>query len=104
MWLENDSDRFSSLFKRPAQGGWHLQGGAEQWRKLVEMAGGWTSEGEEDLEDEIAEAVQRIRARTGGQGFSLSPEVRKAVEKRAREIAQKHFEGMGDTVTVKASL
>ena len=102
LWLEDDSTGLlASLNVARATGGGIFKVKPDQWRKLIEMAGGWTSERETDLEDEIAEAVQRVRAKTGGQGFPLSPKVRSAVEKWAMKRAQEHFEGKGYTVTIK---
>src|SRR5262249_29632608 len=48
-----------------------------------------------DEEGAIIEAIQNARARARGQGFSVSPEVRRAVERHAMQRAARHFRAEG---------
>jgi hypothetical protein len=70
----------------------------EQWERLVNALGGWPDSG--DHEDAIIEAVQNARTRASGQGFSASPEVRRAVEQHAMQRATDHFRAEGFHVEV----
>jgi uncharacterized protein DUF3883/EVE domain-containing protein len=83
-----------------AQGGTVHQVTSEQWERLVEEAGlaVWPpdeSAGADAIEDGVEEVV---RERGKGQGPGLSATERALVERRAMEVATRHFQKNGWTV------
>ena len=98
LWLGGDtSDVLADLSVARARGGvYRIK--PEQWHRLVAALGGWpVSEG---VQETIIEVVENARAMTNGQGFLISPEVRRAVEQHAMRRAADHFRAEGFQVAV----
>lgn len=90
LWLEEDtSGVLANLSVARATGGGIYRIEPEQWHQLIEVLGGWPAEEQE--EEAAAEAAWEARARARGQGFAVSPAVRKVVEEYAMQLAEKHY-------------
>lgn len=99
LWLEeNPSGVLGDLSVARATGGGVYRIEPEQWKRLVDTLGGWPEPA--DDEDTLIETVQDARARARGQGFSVSPEVRMAVEQHAMRQAEDYFRTQGFQVEV----
>jgi hypothetical protein len=98
LWLEEDrSGALAELSVVKATGGGVFKVTPSQWRRVVEALGGWPDE-----DDEVEAAAEAAEAgRLGGQGFSVSPKVRKAVEEHAMQVATDYFEARGYEVVTK---
>src|SRR5262249_30176245 len=81
-------DELSALSVARATGGGVYRIEPEQWDRLVQALGGWPDEDDDEV---VLEAVQAAKAKARGQGFSSSPEVRKAIEQHAMKCAEAAF-------------
>lgn len=84
IWEENAPELLGALAVARARGGTVFSLLPEQWHQLFRMAHGAPQE----LED-------TARSRSRGQGFSLTPEARRAVELHAQSMAEEHFLKLG---------
>ncbi len=94
LWVEDGTPSVvAELAVARAQGGTAHHVTAEQWRRLLEEAGGveWTSGTSSDV-DAVESDVQRLVRRPGtGQGFGLTADERAVVELWAMKVVSKHF-------------
>jgi predicted RNA-binding protein with PUA-like domain len=68
----------------------------EQWAALIDVLGGWpcaTQRG--DVQAVTKMLYQQAGKRRAGQGFQRDAEVRRAVERRAMELAEQHYRQAG---------
>jgi hypothetical protein len=90
MWLGADPGGvLASLSVSRATGGTVFHVTDEQWEALVAAVGGWPEEAAESAtaQDVVAELGRPSR----GQGFSVDPQVRRAVELHAMDMAIAHY-------------
>lgn len=80
-----------------AQGGTAFTVTPNQWRRLVEEAGGWPSHNTSDGRREEALVRELARPRKDGHAFMRSAAQRRAVEMRAMAVAREFFEDQGWT-------
>jgi hypothetical protein len=95
LWVGGPADAvLRDLTVSRAQGGTVFYVTPEQWHALVRATGGWP-----ERAAEVREAVEAVAERAGkgqpGQGFQSSPELRRAIERRAMELAAAHYEALG---------
>jgi hypothetical protein len=102
LWLENDTAGvISTLSVSRATGGGVFRIQADQWNHLVEVLGGWPHDGTEE-QHAVIDAVRATMAKLrGGQGFSISPEVRRVIEQHAMMLTEEHFRSKGYSVEVR---
>ncbi|WP_224368478.1 EVE domain-containing protein [Hyalangium versicolor] len=102
-WMREDGTDpvLEGLSVTRARGGGVYRLTPEQWEAVLTEVGGWpegTKEPRPLPSDDWQAAVEKSRARAKGQGFSSSPEVRRAVENLAMDRAETHFVAQGYTV------
>lgn len=96
LWLEDDTDGvLGGLSVANAQGNKLYKVTEEQWVRLVEALGGEDNGLQTALADAALDAHEEADAIRRGQGFSSSPERRKAVELHAMKAATAYFAGLG---------
>jgi hypothetical protein len=83
-----------------ARGGTVFVVSPDQWAALLGAAGGWPSPPTSEQVDAAQHAVEeQAGRRPAGQGFQIDPRVRQAIEARAMALAERHYVGLGWTVT-----
>ncbi len=101
LWAGLDSGSVvDELAVARAQGGTVHQVTSGQWERLMEEAGlaAWPPDESADA-DAIEEAVKEVVHESGqGQGYGLGASERSLVERRAMEVATRHFQKAGWTV------
>ncbi|QDE91904.1 hypothetical protein BHS06_24575 [Myxococcus xanthus] len=102
-WMREDGTDpvLEGLSVARARGGGVYRLTPEQWEEVLREVDGWPEGTQEPRPlslDDWQATVERSRARAKGQGFSSSPEVRRAVESLAMDRAEAHFAAQGYTV------
>ncbi len=87
-------DMLATLSVSRARGGTVFRVTPEQWDAVLAAAGGWPTDAPEVRAAREALA-ERAGKRPTGQGFHAAPEVRRAVERRAMALAERHYADEG---------
>lgn len=96
LWVDSEHREFLlGLSVARAQGGTVFKVTADQWQYVADLVGGWSPAPIDELE---ATGRSRRAKDASQQGFGLTTAERKAVEDRAMELAQWHFQATWPTV------
>jgi hypothetical protein len=104
LWLEHDDEGvLTDLSVSRGQGTKLYKVTAAQWDRLVDALGGWPDDdgllgsqaAQRSLTAVAADGLEENVAHGSGQGFSSSPERRKAIEDHAMKAAADHFASAG---------
>jgi hypothetical protein len=94
LWVDEDqTGLLRSLSVANAHGGTVYRLRPDQWHLLVEILGGWEEDSSEDQALWALESASVRRAR--GQGFRVSPEIRRAIDVYAMRKAEEYFRNAG---------
>ena len=98
LWIDESEDGtfLRSLSVAKSQGGTCFHIGQEQWRHLLELAGGWSAPTESEISS--SEQIRYRSSRSSGQGFGLTSAERQAVERHAMVRAEQYLEQHWDEV------
>jgi hypothetical protein len=97
LWLAEDTEgALGGLSVANGQGNKLYKVTPNQWARVISALGGWP---ETDVPARAATASAEDSHARRGQGFSQSPERKRAVELRAMCVATAYFEARGYTVT-----
>jgi hypothetical protein len=95
-WLDEDADGVvADLSVSPATGGSVFQVQPDQWDRLLRAIGGWPLAALDEVGGPAAEAASdETRTRGRGQGFQVSPVLRRALEDLGMARARAYFEAL----------
>ena len=98
LWVDESpqGEFLRSLSVARSQGGTVFHITPEQWDRLTDFAGGWSTPSEEEIT--ATEQLRHRSKRTSGQGFGLSAEERRAVENHAMSVAKQYLQQHWDRV------
>jgi hypothetical protein len=97
-WGHHPSSVVDDLPVARARGGTAFRVSDEQWRRLVEEAGGWP-EASPDVADDAADVEDIVRRRSRGQTFITDSARRRAIELHAVEVVIAAYRAKGWSVT-----